>query len=314
MKSSNIKVKHRRLFLHNQSQHLDSHSITNAMSVDVEDYFQVSAFEKILPREVWSSLPVRVEFNTYKILQLFEQYNIMATFFVLGWVAERYPNLVRDIVKGNHELASHGYWHQRVHTLNPNEFRKDVLKSKQLLEDLSGIEVKGYRAPSYSINYRNQWAMNILEELGFVYSSSVYPIKHDIYGWPTAPRFMFTSTPGGFIEIPISTYKLGQKNIPCGGGGYFRLFPYQLSKYTIQQVNEKDKRACVFYFHPWEIDPNQPRQQHINFKTRFRHYCNLSGMQNKLERLLRDFNWGTIDNVFLKSRSETIQPRFERAS
>tara|TARA_R110002110_G_scaffold415858_2_gene658602 strand:- start:42193 stop:43098 length:906 start_codon:yes stop_codon:yes gene_type:complete len=281
--------------------------ITNAMSVDVEDYFQVSAFENILPKDIWNSLPVRVEHNTYHILKIFEKHNIKATFFILGWVAERYPNLVREIVAQKHEVASHGFWHQRVHTLTPHAFKQDVDSSKKLLEDISGLEVKGYRAPSYSINYRNQWALSVLEELGFVYSSSVYPIKHDIYGWPTAPRFKFTSTPGGLIEIPISTLKIGTRNVPCGGGGYFRLFPYRLSRWAIQQVNQKDQQPCIFYFHPWEIDPNQPKQKNINFKTRFRHYHNLSGMQFKLEKLLHDFKWGTIDDVFLESKASTTR-------
>lgn len=281
------------------------------MTVDVEDYFQVSAFENILPKEIWSGLPVRVEQNTYKILKIFEQRNIKATFFILGWVAKRYPNLVRDIVQQKHEVASHGFWHQRVHTISPNEFKKDVDGSKKLLEDISGVVVKGYRAPSYSINYRNQWAFNILEELGFVYSSSVYPIKHDIYGWPTAPRFKFTSTSSGLIEIPISTLKIGQRNIPCGGGGYFRLFPYRLSRWIMRQVNQEDQQPCIFYFHPWEIDPKQPKQKNINFKTRFRHYHNLSGMQLKLEKLLCDFHWGTIDDVFLESQTSTARTKSE---
>jgi len=279
------------------------------MTVDVEDYFQVSAFENILPREIWNSLPVRVEHNTYKILNLFEQNNIKATFFILGWVAKRYPNLVKDIVQQQHELASHGYWHQRVHTITPNEFKKDVESSKKLLEDISGVVIQGYRAPSYSINYRNQWAFNILEEMGFIYSSSVYPIKHDIYGWPTAPRFKFTSTPNGLIEIPISTLKIGGRNIPSGGGGYFRLFPYPLSRWGMRQINQKDQQPCIFYFHPWEIDCEQPKQKNINFKTRFRHYHNLSGMKIKLEKLLRDFHWGTIDDVFFESQTSIARTK-----
>lgn len=270
------------------------------MTVDVEDYFQVSAFEKTLPQSIWSSMPARVEFNTREILNLFAKHHVQATFFVLGWVADKFPSLVHDIAQGGHEVASHGFWHQRVDTQTPAEFSRDVERSKKLLEDLTGKAVLGYRAPTYSINIKTQWALAILEECGYQYSSSIYPVKHDIYGWPSAPRFPFTATPGGLIEIPISTLKWGNRNIPCGGGGYFRLFPYTFSRWATQKINEKEKKPTIFYFHPWEIDPQQPVQPNLTFKTKFRHYHNLSTMKDKIERLLVDFNWGTMDHVFLR--------------
>lgn len=275
--------------------------IVNAMTVDVEDYFQVSAFESILPTSVWSSMPMRVLENTRAILALFDQYNVQATFFVLGWVADKFPQLITEIAAGGHEVASHGFWHQRVATQTPAEFRRDVERSKKLLEDLSGQAVIGYRAPTYSINIKTQWALSILEECGYRYSSSIYPVKHDIYGWPSAPRFTFTATPGGLIEIPITTLAIGRRNIPCGGGGYFRLFPYTFSRWALQTIHKQDKKPVLFYFHPWEIDPHQPRQQNISFKTRFRHYHNLGGMKAKVTKLLQDFKWGTMDHVFLRN-------------
>lgn len=276
-------------------------TLTNAMTVDVEDYFQVSAFENRFPKDMWSILPARVDYNTREILELFNRHGVKATFFILGWVAEKFPALIDEIVKEKHEIASHGFWHQRVNLLTPAEFKNDVLSSKKLLEDLSGLPVKGYRAPTYSINFQTQWALAILEECGFVYSSSIYPIKHDLYGWPSAPRFTFTSTPGGLIEIPISTVKWAGRNIPCGGGGYFRLFPYAFSRWAISQLNKKEGKPSIFYFHPWEIDPNQPKQPNLSIKTKFRHYHNLSFMKDKITKLLEEFKWGTIDNVFLRT-------------
>lgn len=270
------------------------------MSVDVEDYFQVSAFEKTISRNDWDNLSCRVEANTDRILALFATKNIQATFFTLGWVAERYPQLVKRIVDAGHELACHGYSHIRVTEQTPDEFREDVTRAKSLLEDLSGVAVNGYRAASYSIGADNLWALDVLDELGFTYSSSIYPVKHDLYGMPEAPRFAFKpGKPEGLLEIPISTIKMGDKTLPCGGGGYFRFYPYQLSKWMIHQVNKKDQEACIFYFHPWEIDPEQPRQKNINAKTRFRHYLNLERMEQRLTRLLDDFQWNTMESVFL---------------
>jgi polysaccharide deacetylase family protein (PEP-CTERM system associated) len=270
------------------------------MSVDVEDYFQVSAFEPYIGRDAWERLPCRVERNTDRILALFGGRGVRATFFTLGWVAERYPDLIRRIVAGGHELACHGYGHIRVTEQTPEEFREDVRRAKQLLEDISGVEVLGYRAASYSIGAKNLWALQVLEELGFLYSSSIYPVKHDLYGMPEAPRFRFKPTQAGrLLEIPVTTVKLANRNFPCGGGGYFRLLPYRVSQWAMTRVNSKDGEPCLFYFHPWEIDPDQPRQQGISLKTRVRHYLNLSKMEGRLNCLLDDFRWDTMANVFL---------------
>ncbi|MGZ8216999.1 XrtA system polysaccharide deacetylase [Methylomagnum sp.] len=272
------------------------------MTVDVEDYFQVSAFEPYIAREAWEKLSCRVERNTDKILQLFAAHGVNATFFTLGWVAERYPGLVKRIVEAGHELACHGYSHIRVTEQTPAEFREDVSLSKRILEDISGGSVLGYRAASYSIGANNLWALDILGELGFRYSSSIYPVKHDLYGMPEAPRFGFQpSGAAGLLELPVTTVKLGERNFPCGGGGYFRLLPYGVSRWAMRRVNKQDGQACIFYFHPWEIDPDQPRQKNINMKTRFRHYLNLSRMEGRLVRLLNDFRWDTMANVFLDS-------------
>jgi len=270
------------------------------MTVDVEDYFQVSAFEKYIRREHWDSLPCRVERNTNLLLDLFDQYGVKITFFMLGWVAERYPNLIKRIVNEGHELASHGYSHVRATEQTPQAFREDIIKTKKILEDISGRQVTGYRAASYSIGARNLWALNELQEAGHLYSSSIYPIRHDLYGMPEAPRFAFyPNGDDGMLEIPVTTVELGNRKFPCGGGGYFRLFPYVLSRWAMRRVNEHDGQPCIFYFHPWEIDPEQPRQTGINAKTRFRHYLNLERMQGRLERLLQDFKWGRMDDIFL---------------
>lgn len=272
----------------------------NAMTVDVEDYFQVSAFEPYIDRASWDRLPCRVEQNTDRILALFAEHEVRATFFTLGWVGERYPGLIRRIVDGGHELACHGYSHVRVTEQTPEEFRADVSRAKGLLEDISGVGIIGYRAASYSIGATNLWALQVLEDLGFHYSSSIYPVKHDLYGMPEAPRFGFKPTTAqSLLELPVTTMAMGGKNFPCGGGGYFRLLPYHLSRWAMQRVNAKDRQSCIFYFHPWEIDPGQPRQSGINLKTRFRHYLNLSRMERRLSRLLDDFRWDTMAKVFL---------------
>ncbi|MGX2039741.1 XrtA system polysaccharide deacetylase [Methylocaldum sp. MU1018] len=277
-------------------------SIVNAMTVDVEDYFHVSAFEPYIERSKWDELPCRVERNTDRILQLFAETEVQATFFTLGWVAERYPALVKRIVEAGHELACHGYSHVRATRQTPDEFREDVLRAKHLLEDIGGVPVLGYRAASYSIGSKNLWALRILEESGFGYSSSIYPVKHDLYGMPEAPRFAFRPCrPDGLLEIPVTTVELGNKKWPCGGGGYFRLLPYPVSHWAIERVNRQDGQSCVFYFHPWEIDPDQPRQRGISLKTRFRHYLNLSRTESRLRRLLREFRWNTMAHVFLSS-------------
>ena len=269
----------------------------NAMSVDVEDYFQVSAFENHIDRSDWSSLSCRIDNNMEKVLYLLDDKQINATFFVLGWIAERFPGIIRDIVRAGHELASHGYDHKRVTELDKKAFAEDVSRTKNILEDLSGVAVLGYRAPSYSINRSNLWALDTLAETGHKYSSSIYPIKHDLYGMPDAPRFPFNHDRTGLLEIPVSTVKLFAKHLPCGGGGYFRLAPYWLSKKAIQRVNKYDNQSTIFYFHPWEIDPEQPRQR-VPTKTRFRHYVNLGRMERKLSALFDDFRWDRVDKVY----------------
>lgn len=270
------------------------------MSVDVEDYFQVSAFEPYIERKQWDSLEHRVEANTNRILDLFAEHNISATFFMLGWVAERYPNLIKRLVAEGHELASHGYDHTRITQQQPAEFFVDISKTKSLLEDLSGVKVQGYRAASYSIVARTSWAFAELERAGYRYSSSVYPIRHDLYGWPEAGLVPFQ--PEGtleLVEVPVTALRLFKRNWPAGGGGYFRLLPYWLSRWTLRRINRLDQRAGVFYFHPWEIDPDQPRQVGLNLKTRVRHYLNLSRTERRLGALLDDFLWDRMDRVFV---------------
>ena len=276
----------------------------NAMTVDVEDYFQVSAFEPYISRSDWDRLPCRVERNTDRVMEIFAGYGVKATFFTLGWVAERYPALIRRIVEQGHELACHGYSHIRVTEQTPDQFREDVTRARSLLEDIGGTVVKGYRAASYSIGAKNLWALEVLQNLGFDYSSSIYPVKHDLYGMPEAPRFAFRpENAQGLLEIPVTTVALGEQKLPCGGGGYFRLFPYALSRWAIQRVNRVDGQASVFYFHPWEIDPDQPTQKGINLKTKVRHYLNLARTESRLQRLLQDFRWDTMAQVFLHQTS-----------
>lgn len=274
--------------------------IVNAMTVDVEDYFQVSAFEKHIDKTAWETLEHRVHQNTDRILDLFSQHQVKATFFTLGWVAERYPQLIKRMVSEGHELASHGYEHIRVTEQTPEQFRADIRKTKHILEDLGGQAVVGYRAASYSIGASNLWALQVLEEEGHLYSSSIYPVKHDLYGMPTAPRFSFhPENTRHLLEVPITTLQIFNKNMPCGGGGFFRLYPYRLSKMAYDYLNSIEKQPGIFYFHPWEIDPDQPRQRNLPFKSRFRHYLNLHRVENRLTRLLNDFAWDTMQNVFL---------------
>lgn len=275
-------------------------SPVNAMTVDVEDYFQVSAFEPYIPRDRWNQLPQRVERNTHRILDLFAAQGVKATFFTLGWVAERHPTLIQRIVAEGHELASHGYAHIRVTQQTPAQFREDVTRTKALLEDLGGVTVQGYRAASYSIGASNLWALAELEQVGYRYSSSIYPIRHDLYGMPEAPRFAFhPANAPALLEVPITTVTVFGQTLPCGGGGFFRLWPYALSRWALRRVNQDDRQSGIFYFHPWEIDPDQPRQPGINLKTRLRHYLNLSRMERRLQALLRDFRWDRMDRVFL---------------
>ncbi len=276
-------------------------NIVNAMTVDVEDYFQVSAFEKYVDKSNWDKYEVRVEYNTNRILDIFEEAGIKATFFILGWVAERYPSLVKRIAAEGHEVASHGYEHIRVINQTPDEFRQDVIKTKGILEELSGVEVKGYRAASYSICTKNLWALEVLAETEHKYSSSIYPIKHDLYGIPDAPRFAYRPNgDDGILEIPITTLELGKKRFPCGGGGFFRLYPYMFSKMAYRHINSRNKQAGIFYFHPWEIDPQQPKPiSNLDFKTKLRHYLNLNKTESRIKMLLRDFSWGRMDEIFL---------------
>lgn len=277
----------------------------NALSIDVEDYFQVSAFEPYISKDQWDSIPHRVESNTHKILDLLDEKQVKATFFTLGWIAERYPGIVNRIVSDGHELACHGYEHIRVTEQTPDQFRADVYKAKNILEQLSGKNIKGYRAASYSIGASNLWALNVLQELGFNYSSSIYPVKHDLYGMPDAPRFIFEAiSHKDFKEIPITTVRFGNKNWPCGGGGFFRFYPYAFSKWALKHVNNQEQQSVIFYFHPWEIDPNQPRQPGLSLKTRTRHYLNLEKMEARINRLLTDFKWDTMENVFLINQGQ----------
>ncbi len=277
-----------------------SGTMKNAMSIDVEDYFQVSAFAPHIRREDWDSLPCRVERNVDLILDLLDEAQAKATFFTLGWIAERYPQVVRRIVDGGHELASHGYGHQRASELTPAQFREDIVRAKGILEDLGGVAVRGYRAPSFSINRTNWWAVGELENAGYVYSSSIYPVKHDHYGMPDAPRFPHRPNgESGILELPPTTVPLMGRNLPAAGGGWFRLLPYAVSRWMLQRVNENDRAPCMFYFHPWEVDAGQPRQSGLSARTRFRHYVNLQRMPGRLRHLLRDFAWDRVDRVFL---------------
>ena len=270
----------------------------NALTIDVEDYFQVAAFEQSIARKQWDSIESRVALATGRALDLFAAHGKTATFFVLGWVAERNHALVRRIVAEGHELASHGYEHTMIHQMTPAQFREEVTRVRKLLEDISGVAVRGFRAPSFSIDSRNLWALDILGETGHVYSSSIYPIHHDLYGMPDAPRFPFRLRPGAILEIPVTTIRLGGRNFPCGGGGYFRLLPYFAFRWMLKRVNQSDRQPGVFYFHPWELDPDQPRITHAPFKSRFRHYRNLDATHARLARLLTDFEWGRMDEVF----------------
>jgi len=269
----------------------------NALSVDVEDYFQVGAFEKVIARDAWEAMPRRVEANTDAVLALFEEAGVKATFFTLGWVAERHPALIRRIVATGHELASHGWDHVRVFTMSPETFRADLTRARAALEDAGGVAVTGYRAPSFSIDARTPWAHEILAEEGYSYSSSVAPIAHDHYGWRASPRFAWRPVAGSnLIELPVTTLEMGGRRMAAGGGGFFRLLPYAVSNLAVTRVN-RAARPAIFYFHPWEIDPQQPRIEGAPLKSRLRHYTNLEAMRPKLLKLLRAHAWGRTDEV-----------------
>ena len=285
--------------------------LTNMLSIDVEDYFHVSAFEKISPPDRWHEFESRVEQNTEKILKILNDFDIKATFFVLGWVARSAPHLVKRIASLGHEIASHGYGHQRVPTQSRLEFRDDVRQSKSMLEDLIGGAVKGYRAPSYSISLSSLWAFDELVEAGYSYDSSVFPVQHDFYGIPDWPRFTFplqrtgsgwepgagSDLPCEIIEVPITTLNIAGRNIPISGGGYFRLYPYVMTRMGLNLINHQEQRPFVFYLHPWEFDPDQPRMTGAGMKSRFRHYLNLHKTEERFRRLLQDFSFSTIDDV-----------------
>ena len=272
--------------------------IVNALTIDVEDYFQVSAFAPYIRRDEWDSRECRVERNVDRILQMLSENRVHATFFTLGWIAERYPQLVRRIVEGGHELASHGYGHERASDLSPAAFTQDIERAKKLLEDLGGTPVLGYRAPSFSIGLSNLWAFDCLARTGHRYSSSIYPIKHDHYGMPDSPRFAYR-VGAGLLEIPVTTLRVMKRNLPSSGGGYFRLLPYAASRWMMRRVNAVDREPAIFYFHPWEIDAGQPRIAQADAKSRFRHYVNIGRTEARLQQLMQDFRWGRMDQIFL---------------
>ena len=272
-------------------------ALINALTIDVEDYFQVSAFDGHVRRDAWEKMPSRIERNVEQLLQLLDDRRARATFFTLGWIAERHPSLVRRIVGQGHELASHGYGHRRASDLDHTAFSHDIRHAKSLLGDIAGTAVIGYRAPSFSIGKSNLWAFDCIAAAGYRYSSSIYPVQHDHYGMPDAPRFPYRVR-DGLLEIPVTTTRLFGRNLPAGGGGYFRLAPYHVSRWAIARVNRQEQRPAIFYFHPWEIDPEQPRVGGVGLKTRFRHYLNLHRTKARLTRLLTDFEWDRVDRVF----------------
>ena len=276
----------------------------NALSVDIEDWFQVGAFEKTIRREDWDDLPCRVEANTDAVLALFAEADVKATFFTLGWVASRYPALIRRIADAGHEVASHGWGHDRVFTMTSEQFANDLMRTRRTLEDAGGVMVTGYRAPSFSIDKRTPWAHQVLADQGYTYSSSVAPVVHDHYGWPGAPRFAFRPVAGSdLIELPVTTAKFAGRTLAAGGGGFFRLLPYGFSRWAFRQVNAAGQPG-IFYFHPWEIDPDQPRVPGAPMRSKLRHYTNLYGMAAKLTRMMGAFEWGRVDTVAAQAATQ----------
>jgi len=276
---------------------MQNKTITNVLTIDVEDYFHVAALSKSIATSDWDSQDCRVEQNTYRLLDLFEQYSATVTFFVLGWVAERYPHLVKEIDKRGHEVASHGFGHQLIYSQTPEEFKQETIRSKKLLEDLTGKVVNGYRAASYSITKKSLWALDILAEAGFTYDSSIFPVYHDSYGIPDSPRSPhILKTPEGYslVEYPLSTYRFLGQSIPVAGGGYFRLYPYWLSRFFYKSINKKNN-PFVFYMHPWEIDPDQPRVK-ASWFSEFRHYNNLDVCEARLRKLLTEFKFTSMQS------------------
>ena len=283
--------------------------VVNAMSVDVEDYFHVNAFDGIVPRAQWDSLESRVSHNTERLLTLFEAHGITATFFVLGWVAERFPSLVASIASKGHEIASHGYAHRLIYHQTPAAFRDDVRRAKDLLETATGVHVDGFRAPSYSVMANTLWALDVLIEEGYRYDASIFPIRHDRYGLPGSPRhpYVLTRDGGSLVEAPASTVRWGQINLPVAGGGYFRILPYAWTRWGIRRINRREGRPAIFYLHPWEIDPLQPRVN-AGLLSRFRHYRNLDKTEGRLRQLLRDFRFSTVRQVLAAAQPEAAGP------
>lgn len=279
----------------------------NGLSVDVEDWFQVGAFENVIDRGQWDALPSRVEGNVDRILDLFAACNVKATFFTLGWIAQRHGALIQRIAAAGHEVASHGWDHARVFLLDPKRFAADIDRARKALEDAAGLAITGYRAPSFSIDARTPWAHAVLADHGYAYSSSVAPVRHDHYGWREAPRFAFrpiASLP--LVEIPVTTAQIAGRRLAAGGGGFFRVLPYAFSHWAIRQANGGAGRPAVFYFHPWEIDPDQPRVAGAPLRSRLRHYTNLGGMTAKLRRLLGDFAWGRMDELAAREAPRAV--------
>ncbi len=282
--------------------------LINGLSVDVEEWFQVGAFEGVIDRASWDSLGSRVERNCDQILAMFDAAGVKGTFFTLGWVAERHGALIRRIADAGHEIASHGWDHARVFTLDRQRFADDLTRSRKALEDASGTRVSGYRAPSFSIDQRTPWAHAVLAEAGYAYSSSVAPVVHDHYGWRAAPRFAFRPLPdAALIEIPVTTAEFAGRRLAAGGGGFFRVLPYGFSRWAIRQVNQREARPAVFYFHPWEVDPDQPRVANAPLRSRVRHYTNLGRMAGKLDRLLREFSWGRMDDLAAQEAKRVVE-------
>jgi polysaccharide deacetylase family protein (PEP-CTERM system associated) len=281
----------------------------NALTIDVEDYFQVAALAEAVKSEDWHSMEYRVEANTNRLLELFEKHDTKATFFTLGWVAEKSPGLVRSIQQAGHEVASHGYSHQLIYNQTPEIFREETRRSKAILEDITGEAITGYRAASYSVTNQSRWALDILAEEGFTWDSSIFPIRHDRYGMPGTPRWPHTlTTDKGYklAEFPLSTLKLPGYTLPIAGGGYFRLFPYWFSRWGLGSINRQGK-PFVFYLHPWEIDPGQPRYSDASWFSRFRHYTNLDKCYGRLERLLGDFRFGTVSQSYEEYKPDRIK-------
>jgi polysaccharide deacetylase family protein (PEP-CTERM system associated) len=276
--------------------------VKNGLSIDVEDYFHAEAIAEHIGRDTWTGMQSRVVQNTHRVLDLLSEHNVSATFFVLGWVAELFPQLVTDICSRGHEVGCHSYWHRLIYELSPEEFREDTRRAKEAIESAAGIKVIGYRAPTFSVTSRSQWALEILSELGFKYDSSIFPIRHDRYGISTHPRFLCRygqDTRWRILELPMSTWRLGFINVPFGGGGYLRILPLNYTHWAFRRVNEEEHRPVIVYFHPWEMDPEQPRLG-IPFRSRLRHYTNLKRMRSRIESLLDRYDFVPLRDLLDK--------------